>query len=98
MTTKEFLTANKEEVINYFNTEIKNYYSVSLKDFMTDLLVNFRKITTTEEFKKFDLFGNLQEAKSRLGLMTTKIEVAFDRDAYIKAKYKGTAFEQTLAL
>ncbi len=98
MTTKEFLTENREEVINYFNEKIKNYWNVSLKDFMTDLMVNFRKITTGDDFKKFDLFGNLNEAKSRLGLMDTKIEVKFDRDAYIAKKYEGTVFAETLAL
>jgi len=86
MTAKEFLTENREEVINYFNNEIKNYWNVSLKDFMTDLLVNFRKITTGDDFKKFDLFGNLNEAKSRLGNMDAKIEVEFDRDAYRMSK------------
>ena len=98
MKTKEFLSENREEVINYFNEKIKNYWNVSLKDFMTDLMVNFRKITTGDDFKKFDLFGNLNEAKSRLGLMDTKIEVKFDRDAYIAKKYEGTVFAETLAL
>lgn len=98
MTAKEFLTENREVVINFYNEEIKNYWNVSLKDFMIDLMVNFRKITTGDDFKKFDLFGNLNEAKSRLGNMDTKIEVKFDRDAFIAKKYKGTVFAQTLAL
>lgn len=98
MTTQEFLSENREEVINYFNNEIKNYWNISLKDFMTNLMVNFRKITTGDDFKKFDLFGNLNEAKSRLGNMDTKIEVKFDRDAFIAKKYEGTVFGQTLAL
>ena len=98
MTTKEFLTENREVVINFYNEEIKNFWNVSLKDFMTDLMVNFRKITTGDDFKKFDLFGNLNETKSRLGNMDTKIEVGFDRDAFIAKKYKGTVFAQTLAL
>ena len=98
MTATEFLTENREEVIKYFNEEIKNYWNVSLKDFMTNLIVNFRKITTGDDLKKFDLFGNLSEAKSRLGNMDTKIEVKFDRDAYIAKKYEDTVFAQNLAL
>ena len=98
MTTQEFLSENREEVINYFNNEVKGYWNISLKDFMIDLMVNFRKITTGDDFKKFDLFGNLNEAKSRLGNMDTKIEVKFDRDAFIAKKYEGTVFAQTLAL
>lgn len=92
MTTSEFLTANREEVINYYNDNIKDDYSVSLKDFMTDLLKNFRKQTTCEEYKKFDLYGNLIAAKSRLGLMTT-IVIADDKITNnLRNKYKGTAY------
>lgn len=98
MTTKEFLTENREEVINYFNEEVKNYWNISLKDFMLDLMNNFEKVTISEGLKRMDLTCNLMEAKSRLGLMDTKIEVKFDRDAYIAKKYEGTVFAETLAL
>jgi hypothetical protein len=92
MTTKEFLTANKQEVISYYNTNIAPLYSATLVEFMTDLLNNFRKITTGEDFKKFDLMGNLSEAKSRLGLMT-KIEYAEDKKHNaMRAKYAGTQY------
>ena len=98
MTTQEFLSENREEVINYYNNEVKNYWNVSLKDFMVDLLTNFRKVTTSEGLKRMDLMANLAEAKSRLGCFDTKIEVEFDRDAFIAKKYKETVFAQNLAL
>lgn len=98
MKTQEFLTENRTEVINFFNNEIKGHWNISMKDFGADLVANFRKITLGDDLKKFDLFGNLQEAKSRLGNFDTRVEVKFDRDAFIAKKYKGTVFAQTLAL
>ena len=77
MKTQEFLKNNREEVVNFYNTNIKNFYNVSLKDFMIDLLSNFRKITTTENYVKMDLFGNLQEAKSRLGMFDNSTKVTY---------------------
>ena len=75
--TKEFLTENKETVITYYNDNVKDYYNVTLKSFMNDLMNNFRKITICEELKKFDLTGNLSEAKSRLGMMDIKITTEY---------------------
>lgn len=77
METRDFLKANREEVVNYYNSKIKGFYNVSLKDFMIDLMNNFRKITTGEELKKFDLFGNLQDTKSRLGTFDCEIGVTY---------------------
>lgn len=85
-TVKEVLTENREWVIDYYNTEIKNSWKISLKDFMTDILTNFRKVTISEGYKLMDVSCNCMEAKSRLGLMDTKIEVEFDRDAYRQSK------------
>lgn len=98
MTTQNFLSENREEVINYFNNEIKNHWNISMKEFMTDLLTNFRKVTISEGLKRMDLTSNLMEAKSRLGCFDNKIEVLFDRDAFIAKKYAGTVFAQNLAL
>lgn len=98
METKKFLTENREQVINYFNVEIKNYWNITLKDFMLDLMNNFEQTTLGEGLKRTDLTWNLMKSKSRLGLMDTKIEVKFDKDAYIAKKYEGTVFGQTLAL
>ena len=56
MTTQEFLSANREEVINFYNSEISKNWTISLKAFMLDLMTNFEKLTTGEELKKFDLF------------------------------------------
>jgi len=94
MTTKEFLTENRQEVINYYNDKVKCYYDVTLSAFMIDLLNNFRKVTLGDEFKKFDLFANLDEAKSRLGLMSqNKFEYADDKVTNtLRNKYKGTAY------
>ena len=93
MTTKDFLSENRNEVINYFNTNISEFWTISLKDFMIDLIANFRKMSTSEDFQKLDLFGNLQEAKSRLGMWNKCTVVAEDKvtDA-LRAKYKGTGF------
>jgi hypothetical protein len=77
--TKEFLTANRDEVVNFYNANVKGYYNVSLKDFMLNLMTNFRKITLGEGFKRFDLMGNLQEAKSRLGLFTCEVETSYSK-------------------
>ena len=93
MTAQEFLTANREEVINYFNNEIAANWTITLKDFMTDLMNNFRKITTGEEYKKYDLMGNLLEAKSRLGTFNRISVVGEDkRTAALKNRYNGTAY------
>jgi hypothetical protein len=93
MTTNEFLTANREEVISYYNNEIAAYWTITLKDFMTDLMNNFRKITISEEYKRFDLMGNLQDAKERLGVFNKITVVAEDKktDA-LRNRYNGTAY------
>ena len=90
----QFLTDNRDTVISYYNDNVKGYYNATLKEFMTDLVANFRKITTCEEFKKFDLNGNLQEAKSTLGLMNeNSFELAEDKKTNaLKAKYAGTQY------
>jgi hypothetical protein len=82
MKAKEFLIENRELVINYYNTEVKGLWIISLADFMKDVLVNFKKITTGDELKKFDLFGNLQDAKSRLGLFTVYVAPAEDKKRF----------------
>ena len=92
MTTKEFLSDNREEVINYYNNEIKGYWNISIKDFMTDLLTNFRKVTISEGLKRMDLTSNLIEAKSRLGLMDRKIEATDKATERLQKKYEGTAY------
>ena len=98
MTTQKFLSENRSTVINFFNDEIKNNWNISIKDFMIDLMNNFKKVTIVEDFTKTDLKFNLIEAKSRLGLFDNKVEVLFDRDAYIAKKYQNTVFAQNLAL
>lgn len=85
-TVKEVLTAHREFVINYYNTEIKNNWNVSLKEFMLDVMNNFEKVTKSDGYRLMDVSCNCMEAKSRLGLMDTKVEVGFDRDAYRKSK------------
>jgi len=79
MTTQEFLKANREEVVNYYNSKIKGFYNVSLKDFMVDLMNNFRKITISEGLKRMDLMGNLQEAQSRLGTFDCEIGTTYTK-------------------
>lgn len=92
MTTSQFLSENRQEVINFYNNNIADFYSVSLKDFMLDVLTNFRKLTNGEDFKKFDLIGNLQEAKSRLGVFNTPVVGQDKITETLKNKYKGTAY------
>lgn len=93
MTTNEFLTANREEVISYYNNEIAAYWTITLKDFMIDLMTNFRKITKGEELRRYDLMGNLQDAKERLGLFNKITIVAEDKKtAALKSRYNGTAY------
>lgn len=93
MKTQEFLSENRNEVINYFNSEITNYWTISLKDFMIDLMNNFRKISIKEEYTRMDLMGNLKEAKIRLGMFDKCTVVAEDKvtDA-LRRKYNGTAY------
>ena len=80
MKTQDFLTENRTEVINYFNNEVSNYWTISLKDFMIDLMNNFRKISIKEEYTRMDLMGNLQEAKSRLGMFNKcSVEVTYTK-------------------
>lgn len=93
MKTQEFLSENRNEVINYFNNEISNYWTISLKDFMVDLMNNFRKISIKEEYTRMDLMGNLQEAKSRLGMFDKCKVVAEDKVTNaLRNKYNGTAY------
>jgi KaiC/GvpD/RAD55 family RecA-like ATPase len=93
MRTQEFLSENRNEVINYFNNEISNYWTISLKDFMVDLMNNFRKISIKEQYTRMDLMGNLQEAKSRLGMFDKCIVVAEDKVTNaLRRKYEGTAY------
>jgi len=79
MTKQEFLSENREQVINYYNSKVKDLYNVSLKDFMLNLFNGFEKITTGEEFEKYDLFGNLEDAKSRLGLFSSNIKNTYSK-------------------
>lgn len=93
MTTQQFLSENRQEVINFYNKEISNYWTISLKDFMVDLMNNFEKMTTGEDLKKSDLFGNLKRAKSRLGLFNACTVVAEDKVTNaLRTKYNGTAY------
>lgn len=100
MNTQEFLTENRDRVIAYYNAEIKGSWNISLSAFMKDLMNNFEKITlaSIEGYTLMDLSGNLQNAKSRLGMFDNRLEVKFDRDNYIANKYKNTVFAQNLAL
>jgi len=79
MTTKEFLTENREQVINFYNENVKGLYNTTLNAFMIDLMNNFKKITIVENLTKTDLFGNLNKAKSRLGSMNIKIGVTYSK-------------------
>jgi lysyl-tRNA synthetase class II len=79
MTNQEFLKANREEVVNFYNTKINGLYNISLKDFMVDLLNNFRKVTMSEGLKRMDLMANLQEAQIRLGTFDVKIGVTYSK-------------------
>ena len=93
MTTQDFLTENKQEVINFYNKEISGFWTISLEDFMIDVIENFRKITIGDDFKKFDLMGNLQGAKSRLGLFNACTIQADDKTTNaLRMKYMGTAY------
>ena len=91
MTTQEFLSENRQEVINYFNDEISGNYNISLRDFMTDLMNNFKKVTISEDLKKFDLVANLQQAKSRLG-MSNNIVAVDNITNRLRSKYQNTAY------
>jgi hypothetical protein len=92
--TKIFLTENKELVINYYNEKVKGFYNISLKSFMLDLMSNFKKITTGDDLKKFDLIGNLNNSKGRLGMMDVEITTSFstsyaDSNHAKRVKYYG---------
>jgi len=81
MTTKDFLTENRERVINYYNENVKGMYDTTLNAFMLDLMNNFRK-ATKKEIKGYtltDLSCNLSAAKSRLGLMNVEIRVSYSK-------------------
>ena len=79
MTTKKFLTDNREQVINFYNENVKGLYSTTLNAFMIDLMNNFRKVTIVDNLTKTDLFSNLNEAKSRLGNMSVEIGVTYSK-------------------
>ena len=68
MKTKEFLTANRDQVIKYYDQKVKGLYNTTLSAFMVDLMNNFKKVTLQEieGLTKMDLFANLEDAKNRL--------------------------------
>ena len=78
-TVKEILTAERETVINYYNSKIKGLYNITLKNFMLDVVNNFEKITTEEDYKKYDVYGNCENAESRLGLKDVEIGVSYSK-------------------
>ena len=78
-TVAEILKAERETVINFYNSKIKGFYNISLKDFMLDVMNNFEKITTGEDYKKFDVYGNCQDAETRLGNMDVTIETSYSK-------------------
>jgi hypothetical protein len=92
MKTTNFINENTEAIATYFEKEIIGFWNISLEDFINDLTINFKQITTGEELKKFDLFGNLQSAKSRLGLMNTNVIAEDKKTNALRAKYQGTQF------
>jgi hypothetical protein len=101
MTTKQFLTDNREEVIAYYNTNVKGYYNTNLNNFMLDLINNFRKISIKEELSRTDLCGNLQECKSRLGMMSVEIKVNYttpyaESNHAKRVNYYGSKIANTL--
>lgn len=77
MKTINFIAENNDRIEAFYEKEIKTYFEISFIDFVNDLTKNFRKITTSDDFKLFDLIGNMQEAKSRLGLFDCKIETTY---------------------
>lgn len=79
MDTLKFLKEHREEVIAYFEKNIKDVYNVNLKYFMTDLMTNFRKISTREELVKYDLFANLDETRSRMGRFYIPTEKVYSK-------------------
>jgi hypothetical protein len=89
---KVFLSDNREIVINFYNENVKGVWNVTLAQFMSDIMNNFRKITKGDDFKKFDLMGNCQEAKSRLGLFDTQVEGKDKVTEKLRSKYNGTQY------
>tara|TARA_R110000796_G_scaffold138689_1_gene254833 strand:- start:274 stop:612 length:339 start_codon:yes stop_codon:yes gene_type:complete len=79
MTHTQFLKDNRQTVIDYYSDNVKGLYDTTLNAFMIDLMNNFRKITIVENLTRTDLFCNLSEAKSRLGLMSVEIEVSYSK-------------------
>lgn len=93
MTNKEFLSENRLEIINFYNESVNPYWNASLKEFMTDLMLNFRKVSMVDQFTKTDLSFNLDDAKKRLGLWNKSIVVANDcKTDFLRKKYNGTAY------
>ena len=85
---KEILAENRDLVINFYNEEVKGAWNISLKDLMTDVMENFKKRTKKEieGFTKTDVYMNIRDAKSRLGMMDAKISFAYDIDKYRASK------------
>ena len=70
---KEFLSANRETVISFYHKQIEPFHSVTLTEFMWDVFNNFKKQTTSPDLKKYDLFGNLEDAKARCGTFDHRV-------------------------
>ncbi len=53
MTTKEFLSENRNEVISFYNSNIKRRSNITLKDFMLMLLTEYK-----ETVKGIDIYSS----------------------------------------
>jgi len=94
---KRFLTENRETVIEMYNrlTEERFFSGISLKDFMNKVYGYMLENNVNSEKRANSLFVGLIY---RVYNNNVKIEVVFDRDAYIAKKYTNTVFAQNLAL
>lgn len=69
MTTKEFLSENRNEVISFYNSNIKSESNISLKDFMIALMKDYRQIAKSRElYSDWTLMSNMFELQSKIGI------------------------------
>ncbi len=75
MTTKEFLSENRDLVIRVYNANVKGKSNTTLKDFMLYLLNNY-----TGDFSDKNLTHNLFEAVEKTGAeIKTEITVKYTK-------------------
>lgn len=79
MTTQQFLSENRNQVISFYNSNIKGECDITLKDFMLKLMKDFKHIVKVVDlYSVKNLSINLFEIQDSLNI-ESEIEVIYTK-------------------